>query len=283
MNVGFLILNYNSCELSIKLAQDVSSFRSIDKVVVVDNCSTDDSLIQLNKIKNEKIDVLKSEKNLGYAYGNNFGAKYCSTIDIDILFICNPDVIVGEKDIEKILNAFKESNYSMLSGVEYDIDNKIINPPIWKRAEYKDDLLECLYFGRKILRKQFIQLDLKCGIQDVALLKGSFFAVRLADFLEVGGFDENTFLFCEERILGCRMEKNDKKIGLVTGAKYIHNHSTTINKAYKLTNQIKILYNSKLYYYKTYAHISLLKKILLVIFMKVSLVEFFLVDSLRLK
>lgn len=31
-----------------------------------------------------------------------------------------------------------------------------------------------------------------------------FFAFRLKDFLEVGGFDEDIFLYCEERTLGKR-------------------------------------------------------------------------------
>lgn len=48
------------------------------------------------------------------------------------------------------------------------------------------------------------------GIQNAEKLDGSFFAFRLKNFLEVGGFDENIFLYCEERILGKRFGNAEK-------------------------------------------------------------------------
>ncbi|MTV75018.1 hypothetical protein GM540_13810, partial [Streptococcus pneumoniae] len=87
---------------------------------------------------------------------------------------------------------------------------------------------------------------IKSSIIDVDLVKGSFFAVRLSDFHDVGYFDESVFLFCEERILAKKLQKANKKIGILPEAKYYHNHSTSINEKYKKKKeQIVLLYNAR--------------------------------------
>ena len=51
MKTGFVILNYNSYNLTSKLAAAVSAYRNIDLVVIVDNKSTDDSYEKLKKMR----------------------------------------------------------------------------------------------------------------------------------------------------------------------------------------------------------------------------------------
>lgn len=283
MTVGFLILNYNSWELSSRLAQKVAQYRNLDRIVIVDNCSTDDSYKILQGIDCNKIDVVQSEKNGGYAYGNNYGANYCKGIGIDILFISNPDVDVEEEDIERIVDAFKDTGYSVLSGVEYDITKQMSHHPIWKQMTYKDDLMDCFFIGRKLCKTKIgVEIDKSMRIQEVELVKGSFLGVKLDKFLEVGGFDEGTFLFCEERILGKKMEMARAKIGVVTKARYFHNHSATINKAYKsVAKQIKLLYDSRLFYHKKYTKTNSLLIGILALAMRVSLLEYQIVDSIK--
>lgn len=120
------------------------------------------------------------------------------------------------------------------------------------------------------------------GIQNAEKLDGSFFAFRLKDFLEVGGFDENIFLYCEERILGRRFGDAGKKIGLVKDAKYIHCHSVSIDKVYnEVAPKMKLLYESRLYFQRKYNHIGLVKVILFLIVSKVSIFEFICRDFFR--
>ena len=210
MKCGFVILNYNSWDLTKKLALSVSKYEKIDYVIVIDNCSSNDSYFEMKDIENNKIVVKKTEKNGGYSYGNNYGAKVCSELGIDIMFISNPDVEIDESDINLILKGMNDVRYSVLTGVEYDINGIISDPPIWKLSSYKDDLLDCFYIGRKISKKN-IKVNYMKKIQDIDIFKGSLFAVRLKDYLDVGGFDESVFLFCEERILSTR-------------ARYYHRH-----------------------------------------------------------
>lgn len=282
MRVGAVILNYNSWQMSARLAEKMASFNAIDEVVVVDNSSTDGSLAGLRTITNPKIEVVESGKNGGYSYGNNYGAKILLNHKCDYLVISNPDVDVEERSVIEILNAFGgNADFGVLSGIEYDTEDNVSEPAIWKNNRYIDDLKDCFYFGRKI-KEEHTGINYSRKIQPVEMVKGSFFIVNAKDFERIGGFDENVFLFCEERILAQRMLSIGKKIGIVTDTKYNHNHSASISNEYKsLEKQVKILYKSRYYYNCKYNHIGIVKKMILLVGMRISLMEYFMIDAIR--
>lgn len=283
MNSVFIILNYNSYKLTEKLALKISKMNIVNNVVIVDNCSTDSSFEYLLKLNNDKIDVIKSDKNGGYSYGNNYGARYSEKYNPDILFISNPDVDIEEESIAKIIECFKRYNYSLLSGIEFDIDDKISSRPIWKKMKYINDLMDCYIVSRKLIaNKKNIAIEYDKEVQKVEVVKGSFFAVRYKDFMEVNGFDENVFLFCEERIIARKMIDHNKSIGIVTDAKYNHNHSASINDRYKSkAEKMKLLYKSRLYYNKKYNKINFINYTILKLSMSISIFEYKLYDLLN--
>lgn len=283
MKTGFVILNFNCWQKTTILAQKASSFDEVDAVVVIDNVSTDDSYEHLKEINHGKIYVQQSPKNGGYSYGNNFGAKVCKQLGMELVFISNPDVTIEEDDLRKIKTQFANKDYSILSGVEYDTNNQPVQPPLCKRREYWDDFFDCFFTARKLNGGRYdVPLDKTIEVQDAAMVKGSFFAVRLEDFLKAGCFDENVFLYCEERILSRKINQLGKKIGIVTSAKYFHTHSASITHSYRrLYRQIQILYDSRLYYNRMYNQISNIKYILLLAAMKFSVFEYYIWDMIR--
>ncbi len=285
MKTGFVILNYNSWQMTSALAQKAASYKNIDAVVVVDNGSTDDSYKSLQRMEHPKIYVVQSGKNGGYSYGNNYGAKVCEKMGMEILFFSNPDVRVEEIQIQKILEQFVKTDYSVLSGVEYGQNGRISQPSLWKRMDYWADCLDCFFLGRKFGRKSpGIKLDKNVEVQEAELVKGAFLAVRLKDFMEAGGFDEQVFLYCEERILSKRLERLGRKIGVVTSAEYIHTHSASIQREYqKTSDQIQMLYRSRIYYHRKYNNLKGVKYIFLLGAMKISVLEYKIWDFTCLK
>ena len=154
MKISFLILNYNSWKTTEKLAKKVQTFACVDRIVIVDNVSTDDSYEQLLKMKSNKIDIIRTKKNGGYSYGNNVGAQYCDSIGADIIFISNPDVDIVEKDIILLLEQFKATDYSLLTAVQYEFDGTIGQPPVLNKRTFGLDLLECCFVTRKFWAKK---------------------------------------------------------------------------------------------------------------------------------
>lgn len=285
--LGIVILNYNDSENASNLANHVKKYSNVGKVFIIDNCSTDGSIKTLkNRFdKDSKVQVLQTERNGGYAYGNNYGIKALKASGEDIALVCNTDVEFTEKFADACIDALKHG-YSMVSGLMKNSDGSKMFTLNYKISEYKDDLKNCFFIGRKIgERKKKKELNLKTDkkiIRDVELLPGSLFVVNIDDFFDVGGLDENTFLYCEERILGRRMERSGKKIGLLMYVDYLHIGSSSISKSYNdIYKRVKLLYQSRMYYQKTYNEIGIVKFIILKAAMSVSLLEYKIRDFLK--
>ena len=69
MKTGIVVLNYNDAQETINFVNEINSFKVLDYICVVDNCSTDDSLKKLQKLNN--IHLIALDDNKGYAAGNN--------------------------------------------------------------------------------------------------------------------------------------------------------------------------------------------------------------------
>lgn len=89
-----VILNYNTPELSIKLAKKLGGW--MINTIVVDNNSKDNSRELLKKELDslDRVRLLFLKENIGYAKGNNagiaFAIKYFT--EIEYIAIINPDI-----------------------------------------------------------------------------------------------------------------------------------------------------------------------------------------------
>lgn len=71
-----IVLNYNDAETTLKYVKHIVSYDLLNKIIIVDNCSTDDSWCRLlQSFASNKIDIVRTDHNGGYGYGNNFGLK----------------------------------------------------------------------------------------------------------------------------------------------------------------------------------------------------------------
>lgn len=256
--VGIVILNYNDSNTVIKLLNKIDKYKLISNIVVVDNCSTDTSYEKLKCLDIDRYEVIKTSKNKGYAYGNNFGSQYImDKYDVDYIIIANPDVQFEEDLLEKIINYFQIYNdYSLLSAIAINGKGET-QKSYWKMPGIIEDVLECTIVYRK-LKKIINCRELKNDdiIKEVEVVLGSFFVIKSSILKKIGFLDEGTFLFYEENILGKKLKNENKKLGVIMNMTYIHNHSTTIRKAMKIVESHKIYLESKMYYEKKYNNIN---------------------------
>ncbi|NOS83668.1 MAG: glycosyltransferase family 2 protein [Ignavibacteria bacterium] len=107
--VSIIILNYNGRQylndcLGSVLKQSYNNF----EVILFDNNSTDDSINYVkNNIADSRIKLISSEKNLGFAGGNNEALKHCSN---DIIVLLNNDTVVENNWLANLAEAVKEGN-----------------------------------------------------------------------------------------------------------------------------------------------------------------------------
>ena len=148
-----VILNYNDYKTTLDYLEMIKKYKNLDLIIIVDNNSTDNSYDELKKITDDKIVVLKSNKNGGYGYGNNIGIKFaikkykkCNII------ISNPDIEVTDDTIKKMSKYLNNnSNVAIVSPVikEHGSLNRG-----WKLSSgYKEMLLSVPLIGRKLKNK----------------------------------------------------------------------------------------------------------------------------------
>ena len=87
------------------------------------------------------------------------------------------------------------------------------------------------------------------GLNEVDVISGCFFIIRLSALEKINYFDENLFLYYEENTIFYRLKKFNYKVYIDRDVTIMHNHSITINKNINYKDKLKILKKSQEYYY----------------------------------
>lgn len=281
-----IILNYNDGRTAAKLALTVKDYACLDKIIVVDNHSSDDSLAYLRNTllpsirgtdeaaagdayktadgnadgtvsgvqRESRIDVIQAPENGGYAKGNNYGIRHALLNGApDYLFIANPDIMVDEQTLNAILENMKQHS-------EYGVMSCLVNQGynVWRLPGFSG-MLESLFLIWFNLDKRAIKKRLAASalpLETVGVVEGSFFCMKKTAYEAIGGFDERTFLYAEEIILSKRLADCGFKVGVLTGERYDHFHSVSIKKAYRSskTRAFPNFYRSFCIYNRYYLH-----------------------------
>lgn len=282
MKTVFLIINYNDYETTKILLDNIKDYQVIDKILVVDNNSTDLSFTQLKALENSKLEIIKNNKNSGYGSGINFGSKYLINIYKECyIIVSNADVVISkEDDITSLLTTFNSST-AIVGPIIKEVAG--INRG-WKiPTPVKDSLLNIIYI-HKFLRPLLLfykDTYYNKDIVTVEALSGCFFIINSNDLKEVDFFDENVFLYYEENIIAKKLQRINKEIKINTKVEVFHNHSVTIDKNINRIKKYKELKKSQLYFHKNYNKANIFDIIFLYITSRITLGFLYLVNIFR--
>ena len=196
--------------------------------------------------------MIKTDSNKGYAYGNNYGIKYAiEEYNVDALIISNPDITVSEQTIKELLNQFKYNNVSLIAPV---INEHGILSKGWKLPKYKNDLLSNINYFHKYAEKDLLYSEsrYKDKTTEVEVVKGCFFVIKASVIKDIEYFDENTFLYYEENILGKKLLNKNYKSYILNNTEVKHNLSISVDKSINSLKKYKILKKSQRYYERKY-------------------------------
>lgn len=287
--ISCIIVNYNDAATTSQLLSEIRQYKSLSSIIVVDNQSTDDSVQQLAGLTDDKVKLIASPKNGGYGFGNNLGIRYAvDTLGAEYVIVANPDVSFTEGLIGHMRQALGKIPDSAVVSAKvkspegkelfscfrvFSVAGDLLDSGLWTRRFLKPFLS---YSRRYLMKKNYCLVD---------AVPGSFFMLRTDVFGQADVFDEQVFLYYEEKILGCRLRDMGKKTILLTGDSYIHAHSVSVDKAVgSIFKKQKLLHQSRLYYYQKYCHANLFQMLIARGFLKVVLLEvWFLTEVLKLK
>lgn len=106
-SVAVVVLNYENTDDTLRLVRSLrdSSWTHFD-VLVVDNDSPNETMHSLAR-KFESETIIRCEKNIGYAGGNNVGALLAKDHGYDYIWIINPDTVVPIESMEQLVRKAK--------------------------------------------------------------------------------------------------------------------------------------------------------------------------------
>jgi len=234
--IACVVLNYNDYETTINFCERCKKYDAVSKIIVVDNCSTNSSYENLLILNSLKIDVIQTDINGGYGYGNNFGIKYLMNNypnDYKYVMVANPDTSFSEECIYKMLSSFDNDEIAIVAPLTLNTEGDPQLPIAMKNSGYAEFFSFCSFILNRIFKpieypeNHFRNKDW-CYVDSV---QGSLFMTRLDYFSSYAMFDENIFLFFEETTLGIRLKRNNLKTKLLLDTTYLHEHSISINKS----------------------------------------------------
>lgn len=119
--VGYVVLHYLNYDITVSCIEKLLKQESLKdiEIVIVDNGSNNNSGDKLKKKYNaiEKVHIISTQKNLGFAKGNNIGYEYArNVLYVDIVVIMNNDIIIEDLEFNKKLLAFTEKHDHELIG-----------------------------------------------------------------------------------------------------------------------------------------------------------------------
>jgi len=251
---GVVILNYNSHNLTVTLAEKLANYKSIDKICVVDNCSKDEFSGEFN---HHKIHYIKNSKNLGYSAGNNVGLKYLiNECNCEFVFIANPDVEFDDNTICQMCNQMqKEDGLAIIATKRYGYRGEKIHQ-YFDFPTFRVSIKNCFAIIRKNFRRdrhitQNNEIDNSKEVFYVDAVPGAFFGMRSSFLLKNNFLYEGIFLYGEEIILGRQARNLGYKVGIINTGEYYHNH---IQKRFSESNRKMFWYDrcSLIKYYQLF-------------------------------
>ena len=264
MSIKIITVNYKDSKPTENLIKSIvnCNISSTLKIVIIDNESTDDSLLSLNMLRkktNLDIEIISSSKNSYYWGGINLGLTDNNKKDYDWIIACNNDIEFNDCRFFEKLNHLEKDCYSIIAPqIISSLTNKDLNPFMLKPISFIYDLYYSLYylnfFTSKIVHKigrlirminnqSKIKKSLNCQIYAG---HGSCM-IFSKNFFSNGGFLDTGFSMYGEEISTAEIAKKiNSQIYYIPSLSIIHNEHQSTGKSSLKDNFMK---SKKTYYY----------------------------------
>ena len=261
--ICMVIVNYNDFKMTSRLLKNVKDYKCLNKIVVVDNNSTDDSFEKLKEFESNRITIIKNSSR-HFSSGLNAGAKYLikKVGDCNIIFSNSDIIIKGEGDLNKLSSDINKD--IVVVGPTID-EHGVLNRGWHLPSVNKEILFNIPLLSRYFKKKYLPYKDYSKDITYVDVVSGCFFMVDSKFLMDNDYFDETTFLYYEEQIFAKKVLNQNKHEVVDNKVTIIHDHSVSIDKSVKRVQKHKILKKSQRYFCKAYQKANIIQMALLYI------------------
>jgi rhamnopyranosyl-N-acetylglucosaminyl-diphospho-decaprenol beta-1,3/1,4-galactofuranosyltransferase len=226
--IGVVIVTYNRIN-DLKISITKTLLQPIDIILVINNCSTDDTHVWLDSLDDHRVVVLHLPCNIGGAGGFYTGFKYITeNTNCDWLCCYDDDAYPTADTFYK----FREKNWSDIDGIAgavYTPSGEIntMNTPIYSPFR------EVKTFVKSIIKmKTMIFMPPASYHSDKVIpIHGSSFVglfVRVSSIRDKYGYPRaELFIYSDDAIYTCAMTRDGGRIVFCPEIKFVHAESST--------------------------------------------------------
>lgn len=215
--VAAVICNYNKSGYVTQCIQSVleSLFEQMD-IIVVDNASTDDSVLRIRESYGEQVVLLENKENLGGSGGFNTGIRYAMARDYKYIWCLDNDVLVDENAVGE-LYAFLEAHpeVGMAGSKVYHMEAPDYVQQFGIAIDWDEFCCEAKYCNR-----------LEDGTMPEVVYSDAVAAcsvlVRAEVIRRIGMLPEENFLYWDDTEWGWRCNLAGYKVASVGASKVLH-------------------------------------------------------------
>lgn len=215
--IGIVICNYNKQEYIVNCIQSVFASSTDDfDVYVVDNASTDASVMCIKEAFGNKVTLIVNEKNLGGSGGFNTGLREALKRNYKYIMLMDNDIIADAKAIEELYH-FMEQNQEV----------GIVGSKVYF-MDYPDRIWG---YGGNIDFEQYVQKDQYKNRTDAEEIPEVSYCdyvaacslmARTAAIRKVGLMPEENFIYWDDMEWGYRFREAGYKVAVYGKSKIWH-------------------------------------------------------------
>lgn len=224
--LSIIIVNYNAKKLLKACIESIhkETCNVLCDIWVVDNNSQDSSAAMVEKNFPE-VKLIQSNENLGFAKANNMAM---SRIESDCVLLLNPDTIICDNAIEKVIEFIDKKPEVGIVGcrvlnedgtLQLACRRTIPTPGV---AFFRLTGLSKLFPNSKIMAKYNLTYLDPSQSHEVDAVSGAFLMIRTKVIEEIGLLDEQFFMYGEELDWCFRAKKAGWKVMYYPHAEIIH-------------------------------------------------------------
>ena len=226
ITISVIIVNYNVKEYLAQLLLSLErALQTIShEIIIVDNHSIDGS-VQFLKDKNFKVRIIENDENLGFGRANNQALKICKG---KYVVLINPDTVVQEDTFSRMIDFFDNTPDASVAtckiidpagNFSVDCRHSIPTPSValWKVLGLSKLFPKSRIFGQ--YNMTYLNSD---QIYSIPAISGSFMMMKKEVLDQVGLFDEQFFMYCEDIDLCHRITQAGFKIYYFPETQIIH-------------------------------------------------------------
>jgi GT2 family glycosyltransferase len=248
--IAFVILHYCTLQDTIECVDSIKN--QIDtknhQIIIVDNCSPDESGEELKKLYNQEnnVIILQNKENLGFARGNNVGFRYAKNeCQSDFIVLLNSDtLIIQDNFFDVILNEYERSKFAVLGPYIIKQEKPYNDNPGRNTVITLAQLRKYIWLVRLHLFLNYLYIEnvynnfwrrvkkhknedtIKYRCENVRL-HGCCLVFSPLYISQLDGIDDRTFLYSEEDILYAQMMKKKLKTVFNPELKIFHKGGKT--------------------------------------------------------